>query len=131
MEKEKPGKRSPIEIQITMMDGMIIVDGIMSMLKEMTRMWKLIEIEVPMKDCFMRVDGIMLMLEGRKGQEHGECTYEGLFDNGGCYNVDVKGRKGPEHGEGIYEGLFDNGGWYNVDVRKKEGMGTWPAKWDL
>ena len=45
--------------------------------------------------------------------------------------VDVKGRKGPEHGEGIYEGLFDNGGWYNVDVRKKEGMGTWPAKWDL
>ena len=48
------------------MDGMIIVDGIMSMLKEMIRMWKLIEIEVPMKDCFMRVDGIMLMLkEGR------------------------------------------------------------------
>ena len=48
------------------MDGMIIVDGIMSMLKEVTRKWKLIEIEVPMKDCFMRVDGIMLMLkEGR------------------------------------------------------------------
>ena len=93
MEKEKPGKRSPIEIQITMMDGMIIVDGIMSMLKEMTRMWKLIEIEVPMKDCVMRVDGIMLMLkEGRERNMRNVPTKDCLTMVD-VIIVDVKGRK--------------------------------------